>query len=88
LTATASFGPGWWESYPNFNDVDDYHRMTKSIDTPRLGTFKAYTEVCYVNETNPNYVITSKSWMKRIKVTIQHGRLPKPVVLYYYISYY
>ncbi len=88
LTSSASFGHNAFEVYPNYNDVDDYHRFTKKVDTPRLGVFDLYTEIAYVNELNPNQVIYTKSWMKRIKVRISHKAMPQPIIIYYFVSYY
>jgi hypothetical protein len=88
LTAPGSLGPRSDEVYPNFNDVDDYHRLIRNINTPRMGVFCVECDVCYVNDLNPNQVVWSKTAMKRIKVTVSQQNLPKSVLLYYYISYY
>ena len=66
LTPFVSFGPdsgeyvapydqdtsGYFHSQLVYNDFDDYHRYTRIVKSPRLGTFTVSDSVCYVQDSN------------------------------------
>jgi MSHA pilin protein MshD len=51
------------------NDFDDYNNYTK-IDTVFTIPFKAVCKVDYINPSNPDNAITSKTWHKKLTVNI------------------
>ena len=87
FTAPGSLGNGWWESYPNFNDFDDYHRFTTTVNTPRAGSFRVSCLVDYVNPSTPNQRSSVRTRTKRLRVSIDSDFLDTPVNLVYYKSH-
>lgn len=87
FTAPGSLGAGWWESYPNFNDFDDYHRFTTTVSTPRAGTFRVSCLVDYVNPANPNVRSSVRTRTKRLRVSIDSDFMDVPVNLVYFKSH-
>jgi hypothetical protein len=87
FTAPGSLGHGSWESYPNFNDFDDYHRFTTTVSTPRAGLFRIATLVDYVTLSNPNTRSTIRTRTKRLRVTVDSEFLDSPVNLVYFKSH-
>lgn len=91
LTNPYSLGPATGESYENFNDVDDFDGLVKTINTPRLGTFTVSMMVYYVDPDNPDVKVTShETQAKLITVSVTNPFLEKdpetgepiPVVLH------
>ncbi len=87
FTAPRSLGHGWWESYPNFNDVDDYNRLRTTISTPRAGSFTLACRVHYVDPAQPNTPLGVRTRTKRITVSVTSPFLNDPVTLVSYKSY-
>lgn len=56
------------ESYPNFNDIDDYNNFSKQENVPGIGVFYVFVNVSYLNDS---FVPTgSKTYNKEIKVRV------------------
>jgi hypothetical protein len=87
FTAPGSLGHGWWESYPNFNDVDDYNRLQTTISTPRAGNLTLACRVQYVDPAQPNTPVNMRTRTKRITVIVTSPFLNDPVTLVSYKSY-
>jgi hypothetical protein len=76
-------GPGSWESYPNFNDMDDFHKQVFISPDPDAtfatpipscmeGTW-GYTvriDVRYVSDTNPTITSFTRTWSKLVTLVI------------------
>ena len=87
LTHRNSLGPDGGETHPNFDDVDDYNGLTLTESTGR-DTFDVSIEVGYIlDETDPETIINSRSWYKRMNVTISNPFLIQPLVLGFVFSY-
>ncbi|MCH8020576.1 hypothetical protein IH785_12015 [candidate division KSB1 bacterium] len=87
LTHWNSLGPDAGETHPNFDDVDDYNGLTLTESTGR-DTFDVSIEVGYIlDETDPETIINSRSWYKRMNVTISNPFLIQPLVLGFVFSY-
>lgn len=72
-----NFGPEAGEVYPNFDDFDDYHNLfvldTLSLKNPTTGlatAFEIRAQVAYVNEDTPNLESGSKTYHKRMSVSV------------------
>ncbi|MCB2205805.1 hypothetical protein KQI65_13755 [bacterium] len=87
FTAPQSLGHGSWESYPNFNDVDDYNRLRTTVNTPRAGSFDLTCRVHYVNPSNPDTPVYVRTRSKRIEVSVNSAFLAHPVTLVSYKSF-
>ncbi|MDT8323800.1 MAG: hypothetical protein RRA94_06805 [Bacteroidota bacterium] len=85
LTDLTACGPGYWESYPDFNDLDDFHRQvfssppagsTPTTATPKClwGTwgFTVTCDVRYVSDTDPTISSWSRSWSKLVTLVISN----------------
>lgn len=61
-----------FQSMTKFDDIDDYNGYTRTVDGPTITGFTARAEVYYVNVTSPHAKTTSRTYMKRIIVTVTH----------------
>lgn len=84
---TYPLGPRWNEYYPVFTDVDDFHRLSLQVPTDKA-TYNVYVTVGYVYENDPDVVITSKTYHKKMTVTVSSSVLPQDIVLSHVYSYY
>ena len=69
LSGLSSIGPDG-ETYPNFDDFDDYNGYERIVDTMPSAVFKITCKVDYVNTSNPDVVSGSKTWNKKLTVTV------------------
>lgn len=81
LTAASSLGPGWWENPDTYNDIDDYHNYTKYITAPHAEDYYVSCKVQYVNGDNPDQVLTTQSFYKKVTVTVSSPYLRNPIKL-------
>jgi hypothetical protein len=83
LTPPNKLGPETGETYPNFDDADDYNAQqfkdTVQID-PNLPRAKSnlefFNETCYVvyvSINNLNQAVNTATWNKRITVTVKNS---------------
>ncbi len=87
LTTSNQLGPDAGETHPNFDDVDDYDGLTLTESTGR-DEFDVSIAVGYIlDETDPETIINSRSWYKRMNVTISNPFLIQPLVLGFVFSY-
>jgi len=78
-TDLSSIGPDG-ESYPNFNDIDDFNNLsfstydTNLIQSRFAGMFSAEfivkCRVGYIDPTNPEVYSSSKTWHKKFTVMV------------------
>ena len=87
FTSPGGLGHGSWETYPNFNDVDDYNRLSTTMSTPRAGDFDVYCRVEYVDPANPDNPVSVRTRTKRVRVTVSSQLLAQPVTLIQYKSH-
>jgi hypothetical protein len=93
-------GPGWGEVYPNFNDLDDYHRSV--FLSPEPGTtpttaiprclwdtwgYRVAVLVHYVSENNPETVSSVYTFYKRVALTITNQFSQDTVRMSYVVAY-
>jgi hypothetical protein len=70
-----------FKSQARFNDIDDYHKYSRVVSSPRLGNFTVTDTVYYATGTSLDVASSSQTWYKRILVTVKHPRLYRPVTL-------
>lgn len=70
LTPPGSLGPANGETYPNFNDFDDYDELTKVDSIRNSAVFTTYCRVWYVSDSNPAVIVSTRTWHKRIDVFV------------------
>jgi hypothetical protein len=97
FTPWNNLGAGGWESYPNFNDVDDYNNLSRTVyvngesfepDSTNGIPFNVSIAVQYVSTDDPDSVITDESHFKRMTVTVSSNYIPGSVVVKHVFSYY
>lgn len=81
LTPAGSLGPGGWETYPNFNDIDDFNNYTKTVSAPHAENYNVSCRVQYVNGDNPDQVVTTQTFYKKVTVTISSPYMKNPISL-------
>ena len=94
LTVPKNLGPEENETYPNFNDVDDYNRFATN-DTVRIQTgmkpeiFRDSCAVEYVDSDNPENVSNNiATFNKKITVFITNRMLPDTIKISSIYSYW
>lgn len=73
------------ESYPRFDDIDDYHGLVQTIYVngaidSLTGTsgipFDVNVQVHYVSDANPDSAVSEETYLKRMTVTVSSSWLP------------
>ncbi|MGD8779184.1 MAG: hypothetical protein PVH88_09525 [Ignavibacteria bacterium] len=73
LTDVSNLGPEYGETYPDFDDFDDfndYQINTKGDSTFLSAEFTGFCTVEYVDTTNLDVASASKTWHKKLTVTV------------------
>jgi hypothetical protein len=84
LTSPYSLGKGWWETYPNFNDIDDYdwfYDNPQNVSAPHSENYKVQCRVRYVAENNPDQIVYTQTFYKKATVTVSSPYMKKPISL-------
>ncbi len=58
------------ESYPNFDDMDDFNGLDITKTIPGVDDFNIKCKVDYVNPINPEIPSLSRTWNKKITVRV------------------
>ncbi len=88
LTSVSSLGPETGETPLTYNDVDDYNNFAQSDTTPRAGVFNVLVHINYVDDNDPNVVLTSStSRTKRIQVAVSSKFMKDTLYMYSYKCY-
>ena len=88
LTQANKLGPETGETYPNFNDVDDFNGYTTVDSTLPSAVFDIRCEVYYVNPNNPDAVSNSRTWSKNILVEVTSPSMGDTVKVSSVFSYW
>ncbi|RPI65753.1 MAG: hypothetical protein EHM47_18235 [Ignavibacteriales bacterium] len=70
LTAPGSLGKESGEVYPDFNDFDDFDGYTRTVSNLPSAIYHISCDVNYVNVPNIEIAVASRTWHKRITVTV------------------
>ena len=70
LTYPGSLGHSSSESYPNFNDFDDYNGLDIINSDLSSAEFNVKSEVCYVKSNDPDRASSIPTWHKKITVYV------------------
>jgi hypothetical protein len=84
LTSPYSLGPGWWETYPNFNDIDDFdwfYDHPKVVSAPHAENYEVRCRVRYVDGNDPDKVVYTQTFYKKVTVTVSSPYMKKPISL-------
>lgn len=91
LTQLSSLGPESGETEPYFNDFDDYDgfvKLTENDSSYYPAPFKIECDVVYINPNNPDVASASKTWHKKLTVTVTSDFMQDTVVLSSIYSYF
>lgn len=67
---STTLGPETGETEATFNDFDDFNGFTKKDSSMPSAIFDIACQVVYVDENNVNGSTTSKTWHKKLNITI------------------
>lgn len=88
LTLPASLGPEAGETYPDFNDFDDFKGFVKIDSTMPSAIFTISSTVVYVNPSNPDSTVSTRTWHKKITVSVSSPLMKDTVRLSSIFSYW
>jgi hypothetical protein len=74
-------GPGAGETYPNFNDIDDFNGYSRGVDEPHAEKYVVSSEIYYVGEDTPDVKSSTRTFYKRADVTVTSPYLKSSVKL-------
>jgi|APTNR8051073442_1049403.scaffolds.fasta_scaffold00294_16 hypothetical protein len=80
-TAPDSSYAGNYRSLRYFDDFDDYNNYRRMVSTPRAENFTVSSTVGYVSETWPDSSLTTKTFAKKMRVTVTSPYLKTSVIL-------
>jgi hypothetical protein len=81
LTDAYSLGHGSWEVYPDYNDIDDFNGFVKTVSAPHAENYKVSCIVTYVDGDNPDKVVWTQTFYKKVTVTVGSPYLRNPIKL-------
>jgi MSHA pilin protein MshD len=88
-------GPDGSEVYPNFNDFDDYNNLfyvdSLSLKNPQTGApskFEIRAKVVYVSDANPDATSGSRTYHKKMTVSVFSNSMIDTVKLSTVFSYW
>lgn len=84
LTQIASFGTDAGESWPNFDDIDDYKGYSKTISLPHVEGYNVSCDVSYVNSNGD--VQSVQTYFKKVTVSVSSNYLRQPLQLSFIFS--
>jgi hypothetical protein len=70
-TPVDSLGPEPGEKREDFNDFDDYNNLRDTVRIKDVDTFLRWATVSYVDSTTPNVPTTTRSFCKRLSVSVR-----------------
>ena len=81
LTGPYNLGHGYWEEYPNYNDIDDFNGFVKEVSAPHAENYEVSCIVRYVDGDNPDNVVWNQTFYKKVIVNVSSPFLRNPVQL-------
>jgi len=86
LTSAAVLGPELGENSSDsktFDDIDDFNNYQRLISAPHAEDYNVACKVQYVSSSNPDNVISTQSFYKKVTVTVSSPFLRNSVDLTY-----
>lgn len=81
LTAPNSLGHSHTEVYPNYNDIDDFNGFVRGVSAPHAENYEVSCVVQYVDGDDPDNVVNTQTFYKKVTVTVTSPYLRNPVQL-------
>ena len=70
LTPPGNLGLEIFENISLSDDIDDYNNLTRLISAPHAENYTVKCRVEYVNATDPNTVVNTQTFYKRVTVSV------------------
>jgi hypothetical protein len=83
LTPSANLGNESGETWPNFNDIDDYNNYSKPVSLPHAENYTVTCSVNYVQESDPEHISSSQTYFKRVDLFVDSPYLGHQLKLSY-----
>jgi hypothetical protein len=74
-------------SIVKFDDIDDYNGYTRTVNTPRAEGYKLSVKVVYASATYPDSTLATKSFCKKMTVTVKSPYMPDSLTVSYGFMY-
>lgn len=74
-------------SFAKFDDIDDYDGYVRVVNTPRAENYSVATTVVYASETSPNSTSSTRTFCKRMTVTVTSPYISVPITLSYVFTH-
>jgi len=87
FTDPSALGPEGAESYPNFDDVDDYNTLSLSGTAGNGMTYTLTVSVVYVTEDDTENYTTTETFLKRVDVTVNSDYLSNEITTSHIFSF-
>ena len=88
FTQPSALGPDAGESYPDFDDVDDYNGLSIQDTTSVGAVYNIAASVYYVEVSDPDTPVSHPTFYKRIDVTTSNPFLARPITISHLFSYW
>lgn len=72
----------------NFDDFDDYNNLTYGMSVAGVDSFTIKSTVYYVNDTAPTVKVTTKTWFKKLDVSVYGTATQDTIKMSYIFSYF
>jgi len=89
LTTASNFGQESGDTF--YDDIDDYHNYTTTINSQRIEGYELSVKISYANPFYPKYNFPIRTFLKRIQVTVKNQKYmqqPDSLVISSVIGYY
>jgi hypothetical protein len=87
IAATDTLSNGSFRSSSVFDDVDDYNGYHRQVSTSRVGGYDVRVSVNYASLTAPDSVSPTRTFCKRMVVTVTNPYMTGPIQLSYAFAY-
>jgi hypothetical protein len=81
LTPPSDLGPDAIDTYPDFDDVDDFNGYSRTISAPHAEDYDINCTVWYVDPVNQNQFSSVQTFYKRVEVQVASPYMKSPISL-------
>ena len=87
FTSPLSLGAETGESYPLFDDIDDFNNFVRTEQT-NIGEFTIHCQVFYIEQSQPDTPVYYQTYFKKFRVWVTSPQLVNPVELQFIFCYF
>ncbi len=87
-TPIDSLGPEPGEQRDQWDDFDDYNKLTDTVTIKDVDTFYRWATVCYVDSTNPSVATNYRTFCKCLTVSVKAQSCQDTIRMSYLFSYW